>query len=253
MICKPCFFAEPEWQDFIADVTDHENPMSERGRLNMKSANSLFRAVGYIPKIISLLQDKLEPEHPEVVKMANQVSREIQTCLEWVKDFNDSLKKLSVEGRDHNSAVRVRTTYGSGIMIYMLYCRIYAAIYPLDRAESERTAQVYAAELMRMVMEDDLQGLLFAQKKNLAAGILFTAKEWKECAHSGKLIDLDIFWRWCQIICDMARKGLSNYGYSEFQAGNRSESETETEAETEAEVEVEVEAADPESMHWFWF
>lgn len=208
MKCQPCIFTEPEWQGFIADITDHDDPFSEKGRLNMKSAALLFMAVNIMPIILPLLVQAAEPNDPRVLEAADKTHKVTQECVAWFDDFNNCVQKLAAKNGDWSSHARLRVTYAMGSMVHMVHCRLAATIMPSMRAQFERMAQMRAAELMQLVSsvppDEHREKLILRQEKNIAVGTILTGKEFEEYADSGKLMDLNAFLKWCQIISDSA-------------------------------------------------
>lgn len=208
MKCQPCVFAEPEWQEFIVDIMDHDDPFSERGRLNMKSASLLFRAVNAIPGLLPLLVQAAEPDDPRVLEAAENTYKVVQGCVAWFDDFNASVRRLAAKTDDWSSHPRLRITYTMGCMVHMVHTRMAATIMPSERARLERIAQMRAAEVMQLVAsvpaEEHREKLLLRQEKNLALGTLLTIKDFEEHNDSGKLLDVNAFLKWCQIISDSA-------------------------------------------------
>lgn len=210
MKCQPCLFVEPEWQEFIDDIMDHDDPFSERGSLNLSASKLLFKAVDAIPTVLPLLISAAHPDEPQVLKVADDAYQVAQECAAWFHDFNTCIQKLAPEDRDWTKDPRLLMTYGCGSMTHMLFCRVVAILTPSRRAEFERISQMRAAELLQLVAsvpaDDHRTKLLMRQKKNLAMGVLMTVEDWEERIDSGKLIDLDVFLKWCQIIGDSAHR-----------------------------------------------
>lgn len=189
---------------------DHDRPFAERGRLNLNSAKLLFKAVDSIPTLMSLLIEQAEPDDPRVLKVTADLHQTLQEYVAWFDDFNVCLRKLAEKDSNWSSNEQLRITYGSGTMTYMLFCRLFAVFAPSERAQYEQMSQIRAGELLQLVAsvsaDDHRQKLLMRQKKNLAMGVLMTAQDWEEQTYSGKLIDLDTFLRWCQIIGDSSHR-----------------------------------------------
>lgn len=214
MKCQHCIFSEPEWLDFIDVITDHDDPFSERGRLNMKSATVLFKAVDCMPVVLPLLVQATEPDDPCVLDVADQIGNLTQECVEWFDDFNASLRRQVKKKSDWALQSRLRITYGMGSMVHMTLSRIYASIMPSKRAQFERIAQMRAAELLQLVasvpVDDHRQRLVLRQQRNLAMGTVMTGPDFEELVSSGKLIDLDVFLKWCRILSDSAHREIGD-------------------------------------------
>lgn len=96
-------------------------------------------------------------------------------------------------------------------MWHMCSCRLLASVLPADRHQLERTAQSKARELVNLIAgvkpEDYRQRLLLMQKLSMAEAVLVTAHEWEDRGRSfyGKLVDVSVFLRFCQIITDSAQ------------------------------------------------
>lgn len=176
----------------------------------MKSATVLFKAVDCVPVILPLLVQAAEPDDPRVLEIAGQMWNLTQECVAWFDDFNASLRKVAKKKNGWSAHPRLRITYGMGSMVHMTLCRIYASVVPSKRAQFERMAQMRAAELLQLVASvptnDHRQRLVLRQEKNLAVGTLLTGPDYEERMASGKLIDMNTFLRWCQIISDSAHR-----------------------------------------------
>lgn len=214
MKCQTCLFTDPAWQDFIASITDHDDPFSERGHLNMSSANLLFKAVNSVPDLLPLLVEGAEPDDPRVVELAGNFYRLVQDSAAWFEDFDVCVRKLAAKSGDFAAHPRLCMTYAMGSMVHMAWCRIFACLVPSKRARFERMAQTRAAEILQLVagvpIDDHRQRLILRQEKNLAVGTILTAEDWGAFNNSGKLLDLHAFLKWCQIISDSGHRDFGD-------------------------------------------
>lgn len=201
---KPCYLAEPAWQDALRRCVLDKNDFSDRSETSLELSVISSR----VPNVFQAVSNIIHYEEHDIKSVKRVVERLHQDLRNWSNSWRDTLEwtcrnPLSESTIRHQSLTILLTYY----MLSAIVCRLRISISPFDSLDIEEetvSSCIGVLSLRRFTMRCEtpshFRGSIYCRT---TAGTHATSANWKrtiDTALSGDIVDAELFDQWCSMI-----------------------------------------------------